>query len=270
MQGSQKAWLALLLIVTTLVACGEPLATPEPVYLQVTGSMAMEALATDLASAFHDRSPTIRLDVTGLGTHYGLEALRRGEADIALVSWLPGDLDEDELAVPIARDGLAIIVHPSNPVEGLGLLQLQDLFGGRASEWQAVGGRIAQGTVQPVSREEGSGARDAFEALAMEGHRVSPLARVAFSPQSVVEIVAAQPGAIGYVSMVLVTPRVKVLRIEGELPTPESVGQSSYPLTRDLWLVTVDPPPTPVQQFIDFVRSPAGQQIVGQRLGRIK
>jgi len=269
-QGSQKAWLALLLIVTTLVACGEPLATPEPVYLQAAGSMAMEALVTDLAGAFHDRSPTIRLEVTGLGTHYGLEALRRGEADIALVSWLPDDLGEGELAVPIARDGIAVIVHPSNPVEGLGLLQLQELFSGRASEWRAVGGRITQGTVQPLSREQGSGTRDAFEALAMESRRVSPLAIVASSPQSVIEIVAAQPGAIGYVSMALVTPRVKVLKIEGELPSPESASQSSYPLTRDLWLVAEDPPPAPVQQFIDFVQGPLGQQVVGQRFGRIK
>ncbi|MFN2167901.1 MAG: substrate-binding domain-containing protein, partial [Anaerolineae bacterium] len=148
--------------------------------------------------------------------------------------------------------------------------QLQDLFGGRAYEWVAVGGRVAQGSVQPVSREDGSGTRAAFEALVMGDQPVTPLAVVAPSPQAVVEYVAGHSQALGYVSMDQVTPGVKVLRIEGELPTPETASQGSYPLSHELWVVTVDPPPEAVRGFLDFVRGPAGQQIVGQSFGRIK
>ncbi len=253
-----------------VAACGEPvLSTPEPVFLQASGSMALAPLVEELAAAFHEREPLVHLEVSGLGTAYGLDALRRGEADLALVSWLPADLPADWRATAIARDGIAIVVHPGNPVDGLGLLQLQDLFGGRADEWQAVGVSLS-GAVQPVSREEGSGTRAAFEALVMGDRRVTPRAVVAPSDQAVVEYVAAHPGAIGYVGMVWASSGVKVLKVEGERPTPQGVERGSYALTRELWLVTAGPPSEAVQRFFDFALGQAGQQIVGQRYGRIR
>lgn len=267
---SRRRFVALALLLF-LVACGEPVLTPpEPVFLQASGSTALAPLVAELAAAYAERDPLVTVEVSGLGTAYGLDALRRGEADIALASWLPADLPSSWLATPIARDGIAVIVHPDNPLDGLGLLQLQDLFGGRAYEWSAVGGRVAQGSVQPVSREQGSGTRAAFEVLVMGDQPVTPLAVVAPSPQAVVEYVAGHTHALGYVSMRQVTPDVKALKIEGELPTPETASQGSYPLSHELWLVTADPPPEAVQRFLDFVRGPAGQQIVGRSFGRIK
>jgi phosphate transport system substrate-binding protein len=264
-------WATLLLTVGILLgACGEPVATPAPVDLRAAGSTAMYPLVVDLATAFTEQSPLVSLEVLGLGTHYGLDALRAGDVDLALASWLPGDLGAAWRATAVARDGIAIVVHPSNSLAGLGLLQLQDLFSGRAYEWQAVGGRAAQGEVQPVSREEGSGTRAAFEALVMQEQTVTPLAIVAPSSRAVVEYVASHPGSIGYVSMAHVTPDVKVLSLEGELPTPQTAGQASYPLTRELWLVTADAAPPAVENFVLFAVSPAGQQIVEQRYGRIR
>jgi len=266
----QRAPLVWLILTVMLAACGEPLATAEPVFLQATGSTTMEPLVSELAAAFEEQHAAVSLEVTGLGTHYGLEALRRSETDLALASWLPEDLDQGWQAVAIARDGIAVIVHPVNLVDGLGLLQLQDLFSGRVDEWEAVGGRRTQGVVQPVSREEGSGTRTAFESLVMEGRSVTPLAVVAASSQAVVEYVAGHPNAIGYVSMGYVSSEVKALKIEGELPTPETAGRGSYPLTRELWLVMPDPPTEAVQGFVGFSLGPAGQQIVGLRYGRIR
>jgi phosphate transport system substrate-binding protein len=269
-RSSRFAYPFLMLLLTLLLACGEPVATPEPVFLQAAGSSAMSPLVSELAAAFHERSPLVSLEVAGLGTRFGLEALQAGETDIALASWLPADLNPDWRATAIARDGIAIIVHPSNRVGGLGLLQLQDLYGGRIHEWREAGGWASQGSVQPISREEGSGTRVAFETLVMGDREVTPLAILALSSAAVVEYVAEHPNAIGYVSMGYLSPEVKVLKIEGELPEPETAGQASYPLTRELWLVTVDPPPEAVHGFIRFALSPAGQQIVGQEHGRIK
>jgi phosphate transport system substrate-binding protein len=251
--------------------------------------MTMAPLIADLADAFRERSPHIELEVVGLGTRFGLQALRSGEAELALASWLPpepkgqGDLTEEDAvalseltlepdwqATAIARDGVAIIVHPSNPLQGVGLLQLKDLFSGRADEWSEVGGAKIQGEVQPVSREAGSGSRAAFEALVMEEMPVTPRALLASSAQGVVDYVAAHPESIGYVSMALVTGEVKVLQIEGELPTPSSVGQGIYPLSRELWLVAMESPPESVEEFLEFALSPAGQQLVGQRYGRLR
>jgi phosphate transport system substrate-binding protein len=256
-----------LVLAAVLAACGEPVATPEPVFLRAVGSTAMAPLVTDLAEAFVEQNPTVSLEVDGLGTQYGLEALDGGAADIALASWLPSKLASRWQARAIARDGIAVVVHPSQPVDGLGLLQLQDLFAGRVYEWAVVGG---EGEVQPVSREGGSGTRAAFEALVMGDRRVTPAAVVAPSSRAVVEYVAGHPQAIGYVSMGFVTADVKVLRVEGELPTPDSTGRGSYPISHELWLVTADRAEDAVERFVGFSLSPAGQQIVGEQCGRVR
>jgi phosphate transport system substrate-binding protein len=262
--------LVLLIAGALIVGCGEPMATPEPVFLTATGSTSMSPLVSDLAAAFTEQAPRINITVTGSGSQYGLDALYAGRSDIALVSWLPAGLGTGWRATAIARDGIAVIVHPSNPVEGLGLLQIQDLFSGRAYEWAAVGGLSAQGPAQPVIREEGSGTAAAFEALVMEGQRITPRAIVAPSSQAVVDYVAQHANSIGYVSMAYGSPQVRALKVEGEFPTPETASRGSYALSRELWLVTADPVPEPVQQFLAFALSPAGQEIAAKRYGKIR
>lgn len=267
------AW-AWLLVLPLLAACGSMpgnlMTTPEPVYLRATGSTTLGPLLSELALAYNNQVPTTSLEVTAAGSQFGLDALSSGEADLAFVSWLPPGPDGPQLdprcqATLIGRDAIAIIVHPSNPVQGLGLLQLQQLFGGKAYEWQAVGVNLAPGQVQPVSREAGSGTRAAFEALAMQDGRVSPRAIVATSSREAVDYVAVHPGAIGYVSADFVSSQVKAVSIEGEMPTLQAVSRGSYLLARDLWLVTASPPPAAVRRFIEFVQGPAGQEIVNQR-----
>ncbi len=270
--GRPAAAIALLLV-GLLVGCGEPLATAAPVFVQAGGSASMAPLLAELAAAYHQQVPGVQIEVTGLGTAHGLRALEDGQIDLALASWLPGEMlpaAGDWPATAIARDGLAIVVHPQNPLDGLGLLQLQDLFSGRSDEWAALGAPAGLGEVVPVSRELGSGTRAAFEALVMEGKPVTPRALLAPSPAAVVEAVASQPAAIGYLSLGDVTPAVKVLKVEGDLPAPRTVGQGTYPLSRDLWLVTAGPPAGAVAEFLSFVLSPAGQQVVGRRYGPVR
>jgi phosphate transport system substrate-binding protein len=278
-------WPCLLLLLLA-VACGEPLATPEPVFVQATGSMDMASLVAELGVAYEDESPLVTVEVDDPGSTFGLRALRAGETDVAMVSWLlPGgqeggggawQLEPGWRATAIARDGLAIVVHPDNPLQGLGLLQLQDLFSGHVYEWASTsepsGGSTlaALGEVQPVSREAGSGARAAFESLVMVDREVTPRAALLLSPAAVVEYVAATPNAIGYVSMAQVTPEVKVLEVEGLLPAPETTAQGAYPLSRELWLVAIGPYSPAVRDFVDFCLSAAGQQIVGRHYGRIR
>ncbi|RPI51568.1 MAG: phosphate-binding protein, partial [Chloroflexi bacterium] len=135
-------------------------------------------------------------------------------------------------------------------------------------DWASLG--LPAGDVLPVSREEGSGSRVAFEALVMIDRQVTPRALLAPSPEAVRAAVAGNPGAIGYLAMGDVTPEVKVLKVEGEMPAPESAARGTYALTRELWLVTASPPPAAVQQLLAFVLSPGGQEIVGRRYGRVR
>ena len=263
--------LSLLVLVTVLLAgCGEPVAAPAPVFLRAAGSATMVQLVSDLVAGFAEQSPLTSIDVTGQGTQFGLNELAAGRVDLALVSWLPADFDGQWRATAVARDGVAIIVHPSNALDGVGLLQLQDLFSGRLYEWKGVGDAGSRDVVQVVSREAGSGTRDAFESLVMADKRVTPLAVVAPSAEAVIDYVAGHPEAVGYVSMGALTPRVKVLSIEGETPTTQSAQKGTYPLSHELWIVTAESPVQQVQAFLHFVLSPAGQQIVGRYFGRIR
>lgn len=182
---------------------------------------------------------------------------------------------------PIGIDGLAVIVHPENSVAELSLLQLRDLYGGRVIDWQALGSDA--GEVVLVSREDGSGSRVLFEQRVMGAERVSLTAVVMPTSEDVVAYVAQNPQAIGYVSRGHVAqwiaeeddlprtgatlpdePAVKVLRIEGQLPSRDNLAGQTYPLTQPMYLVTKGTPTGRARQFIDFVLSPAGQSIVAR------
>ena len=245
----------------------------EPVHLKVTGSSSMQPLVEELAQAYAERRKQVTITVEGRGSLLGIELVRQGEADIGMTS---GKEPEDTLAVstsklwstPIALDGIAIVVHPQNQVEGLTTLQLKDVFFGRVWDWKDVGGQA--GEIVAISREDGSGTRAVFEELVMKGKRVTPTAVVMPNSRAVVEYVAEHPQAIGYVSMGYLSEEVKVLEIEEAAPTPDSVRQGSYHLLRPLFLVTRQEPTGEIKGFIDFVLSPTGQSIVGRKYGRVQ
>jgi phosphate transport system substrate-binding protein len=152
--------------------------------------------------------------------------------------------------------------------------------------WTKVGGEA--GEVLLVSREDGSGSRILFETRIMGEDRVALTAVVMPTSKDVVEYVAKHPQAVGYVSRAEVAewieegdsteamavaqassvaaaaPQIKVLRVEGRLPTRSSLHSQEYALTQPLYLVSPGQPAGRIRQFIDFVLSPAGQVIVGR------
>lgn len=267
-----RCWRAhiALALVALLASCGQAAPTQEPILLRVSGSSAMHRLISELGAEYSLLSPGVSLEVVGIDTGFGLQAVQDGLADVAMASWLPIDLAPDLQATPFARDAIAVIVHPDNELDELGVVQLQGLFSGEVYQWWLPIGHLSRARVQPVSREEGSGTRVAFEQMVMGGLRVTPHAVVAHSNEAVVEYVAEHPWAIGYVSMGSFTQDVKVLTLEGQEPTPMSATSGSYLLTRELWLVYPEPPPEAVRAFLRYVLGPAGQQLVGRTFGRLR
>ena len=251
-----------------LVGCaGRTIEPPEPVHLKVTGSASMQSLVEELAQAYAERHKQVTITVEGRGSLLGIELVRQRDADIGMTSWMDAE-DTSLWSTPIALDGIALVVHPQNRVEGLTMLQLKDVFFGRIWDWQDVGGQA--GEIVVVSREDGSGTRMVFEELVMQGKRVTPTAVVMPGSRAVVEYVAEHPQAIGYVSMGHLSQEVKVLEIEEAMPTPDSVRQGDYHLFRPLFLMTNREPTGEVKGFVDFVLSPTGQSIVGKRYGRVQ
>lgn len=166
----------------------------------------------------------------------------------------------------IALDGLAIIVHPSNPVSAITVAQVRDVFAGRIRDWADLGG--SPGPVSLYARDDKSGTFDSFSAMVLRGAAISGQARRYESTDQLSADVAADPRGIGFVGLAGVG-RAKALAVSDAgtqplVPSRLTVGTEDYVLSRRLFLYN-GPTPSPLaREFIDFVLGPQGQQIVEQ------
>ena len=249
----------LLLLLT---ACApQPLTvTRESVTLRLVAADSCGSLAEELAAAYEASRPWATIQVEVFNSLVAEQTLRTGEADLALLSWLQESAEEGTLwSQTFARDGVAVVVHAATPFTETGLAHLQAIFRGQVQEW---GGMV----LSPVSREEGSGTRAAFEGAVLGGHAVTFTAVVMPSSQAVVEYVARTPGAIGYVSSLrlgeLLADGVRVPPVEGALPTPDGISDGSYPILRSLYLAAAAEPAGETREFAQWVLGPEGQAVI--------
>jgi len=192
--------------------------------------------------------------------------LENGTLDAILVHTIPPG--NDNWFNPVALDGLAIIVHPDNPVTALSLAEVQALFNGRFSNWQSLGGPDQAITL--VSREQGAAARTVLQQRIMAEHKLSVNAQIAASSQAMLDTVAADPYAIGYEMMGNISG-VKMVMIDGRTSSPTTTADQSYPLTVPLYFIHNSPtePTSELRAFLAWLQSEAGQEVVGERYGRV-
>jgi len=168
------------------------------------------------------------------------------------------DQEQALWSAEIAKDGLAVIVHPSNPIHGLTLEQVRDIYTTQISDWSEVGGSNAK--VHMIAREEGSGTRSAFESLVMGKDLITPKAIVQDSNGAVRQLVSDDPNSVGFISLGLVDRTVKALELNGVAPSRRNVVNGSYSLYRPFLLVMNSQPTDAAKEFIDYVLSLEGQQ----------
>jgi len=252
-----------------LTSCAATVEPPSAVQLELAGSTSMQGLVEELAGAYTGRYDWVSIDIDPRGTQLGLEALRGGAVDVALVS---RELRPEETqgleAVVIAYDAVAVIVNSQNPVDDLTTAQLRNIYSGQILVWSELGGQEAD--IQVVSREDGSGTREAFEGAMMQGEDVTTMAVVMPGSEAMGHFVEGNPLAVGYRSSVGIPLGTRALRIEGVGPGVQAVAQGTYPLLRPFLLVIRQDAGQDERSFVDFVLSPAGQVIVGQRYGRAR
>jgi phosphate transport system substrate-binding protein len=232
----------------------------------VSGSTTILPIAEQAAETFKQKTGTAVL-VSGLGSSAGIEAVSAGTAQIGTSS---RDLKPEEgslglVDTPIAYDGIAVIVSPTNPVGNLTTKQLQDIFSGKITNWKQVGGEDRP--IDLVNRDEASGTREAFSKLVMQGVPFDPRAAVLPGTGQVRDVVARAPGAVGYISVGFVPPRftdvrVKAVSVNGIAANEKNVASKKYPVGRVLHFFTKGAPTGATKQFIDFVLSPAIQKSV--------
>ena len=249
-------------------------------YIENKGSDTMVNLALAWAEAYQDIRPDIRIAVTGGGSGTGIAALINGTVDLTNASRRisPGEINAarargfDPVEFIVARDAIAVIVHPDNPIDSLTLIQLSDIYSGKVNNWLALGGEDRP--IVRLSRETNSGTHIFFlEEVLRLGN---PDYRTLFSAdtlllpssQGITQEVRDNRNAIGYEGLGYVIPEVKVLAIAQTpndlpvIPTIDNVLASSYPISRDLYIYTIREPFGEVLEYLQWILSPQGQRLV--------
>lgn len=268
--------LIVVCVALALVSCSQNSAQPAEVptntpvaattqeKLQFSGSTTVQPLAEKLAEVYRTQHPGLDLVIGAGGSRVGIQAVQEGTADIGMVSreLRDGEMTDGMEKHQIAIDVLAMIVHPSNSVEELSLEQLKDIYIGKITNWEEVGGDDM--TIAPLIREVSSGTRGAFDEIVLEDESpVETEENTKITAGEVSSQVKETPGAIGYVGFGhLSGDEVKVLAIDGVVPSPEAAVDGTYKLKRPLNLLTGPLSREQAQEFIDFVLSDEGQQVV--------
>ncbi|MDO5601928.1 MAG: phosphate ABC transporter substrate-binding protein [Oscillospiraceae bacterium] len=226
------------------------------------GSTSMEKVIGALGEAFATQNPDVQVTYDPTGSGAGITAAQNGTADIGLSSRA---LKEEEAAgltgTVVALDGIAIIVHPDNPVSDLSMEQLKQIADGSVTNWKDVGGGDAE--IVLIGREAGSGTRDGFESI-LDVKDACQYAQTQNATGGVIATVASNTGAIGYASLSAVGDSVKTLSVDGVTPTEATVKDGSYQVQRPFLFVTnstaaLSPQ---AQAFLAFAQSPEAAEII--------
>jgi phosphate transport system substrate-binding protein len=238
--------------------------------LTLAGSSTIQPVAEVLGQKFEQLHLESQINVQGGGSSVGITAPQSGLADIGMVSRaLHAEEAQTLTPTTFAVDGIAPITHASNPVSGLSRQQVIDIYTGVISNWQTLGGTDTHIVV--VNKEEG---RATLELFAQYFGLTSKFVRdaVIIGPNGqAIATVAGNPQAIAYVSIgsaevaVEQGTSIKLLALDGVAATSANVKSGVYRLTRPLNFVTVGPPHGLAKEFLDFVLTPRGQQLVTEQ-----
>ncbi len=228
--------------------------------ITVAGSTSVEPFAELLAEEYMTLTPESHIYVQGGGSTAGIEAATSGAANIGMSSRTLINDESSLFAVTIARDAIAIIVHPLNPIENLSLDQIRNVFSGKIGNWKDLGG--TNHPIDVVTREEGSGTRESFQKFVMGKEDISLGALVQDSNGAVRQVISNDPSAIGYMSLGLVNNQVRAIRISGVEPNLKNVYSGKYTLVRPFLFVFKGEPTGEAKSFLYFVLSPSAQKLL--------
>jgi len=242
--------------------------------LTLTGSTTVLPIAQAVADAYMANNSNVNIQVSGGGSGVGIQAIINNKVDIgmssAAVSAAQQAQDPNMNIITIAHDGIAIIVNPANSIQSITLDQVKAIYNGSITSWSSVpGAGVANSNNQIVlvGRDSSSGTRTYFDQAVMLNTNDSLSMHEDNSNGAVLQEVAQTPGAIGYISIGYLDNTVKALPIQLAngttiAPTVATVKDKTYPIHRDLYMITNGQPTGLAQDYLNYLLSPAGQQIV--------
>lgn len=236
--------------------------------LVITGSSTVAPLMAEIGKRFEILQSGVRIDVQTGGSSRGIADARQGLADIGMTSRALTSDETDLHGTAIARDGIGVIIHTSNVVSALDDGQIADIYTGRITNWNAVGG--ADALIVVVNKAEGRATLELFlKYLNLINTEIQAHVIIGDNEQGI-KTVAGNPNAIAYVSIGTAEydarreAPIKLLPLGNVPATLETLRTGTFPLTRPLTLVTKAPPSGLIKTFIDFARSPDVHDLVTQ------
>jgi phosphate transport system substrate-binding protein len=238
--------------------------------ITVDGSTTVGPIAKAFAEYYMSKNPGVNITVSESGSGNGAKSLVNGTCDVATMSRFMKD-EEFKAAVAkgvypiatvIAIDGLAVIVHPSCPVQGLTTDQIRDVYTGKITNWKEVGGPNVP--IVLISRDTNSGTYESFETLVLNKQKISDKAEYVGSNGAIRSRVQSTPAAIGYVGLGFVDRTVKAIKVNNVYPDNATVTSGAYPIARPLFMFTNGYPKMGggLYNFLNLYLTPKGQQII--------
>jgi phosphate transport system substrate-binding protein len=283
----KRAIIFFLLFSFFFISCSPNSSSDTPsdssaLYIENKGSDTIVNLALAWAERYQSEHPEVRISVTGGGSGTGIASLINGTVDIANASRQikQEEIEDaksngiDPVEFIVARDAIAVIVNPENPVSQLTLQQISDIYSGKITNWKEVGGEDRP--IVKLSRETNSGTHVYFlETVLRMGNSedetlFSMDTLLLPSSEGIIVEVRQNPNAIGYDGLGYVPDDLEMIAIAEEesgqyvLPSISTVNDKTYPIARDLYMYTDGEPTGVIKEYIEWILSDEAQQIVAE------
>lgn len=260
--------LLVTMVGATFVGCGSnsennTASSKDTTTISISGSTSVGPLMEKIQEKYEEENNNVTLEIQQNGSGAGIKDVISGISEIGMSSRELKDEEKGSVqGTTVAYDGIALLVNPENPVKNISLEDVKKIYTGEITNWKEVGGDDAPIVV--VSREEGSGTRDAFqEIVGYESEELLKDATISDGSGAVKTTVAGNKNAIGFASFEYIDNTVSALNINDVEPTADNVKSGDYKLSRPFILVTKEDSLTENgQKLINFVLSAEGQQIV--------
>lgn len=265
---------------TAVMTAAAPPTTAAPVVsgerqtIRISGSTTVLPIVQKAADQYMATHPDADIQISGGGSGVGIQAIGAKTVDIGMSS---REVTAAEMAkypafvvTPVARDGIAIIVNPANEIQFITLDQIRNIYLGKTSKWTEITGANVPGTnnqIVVIGRDSASGTRSYFDESLLEKKTPAKQMLEKNSNGAVLQTIAQTPGAIGYVSIGFVSSDVKALPVwynadKIVAPGLATVKDRSYPVSRELYVITNGQPTGLAGDFIRYILGAEGQKIV--------
>lgn len=254
---------ALVILLLTAVFGAGCISTEDTETISIAGSTTVLPVAQAAAEEYMNQHSNADIQVSGGGSGVGATSVIGGTADIGMLSrdLKASEKDGNNLKeFIVGKDGIALVGHPSNTVSDLSLEQVKAIYQGEITNWKEVGG--ADLKIVLIGRDSSSGTREFFTEFVLDKEDAAKDMQELNSNGAVAQAVSITPGAIGYVSLEYVDDSLKAFSIGGVAPTVENVISGVYEINRPLLMVTNGEPEGLAADYLAFILSEEGQQIL--------